>query len=126
MPGGTHPSRAAITTGQLEQLRSLVAELFPGNRFYSQKLNAAGVTFDVASLEDFSRRFPFTTKHELVADQEAHPPYGTALTYPLERYTRCHQTTGTAGAPLRWLDTPESWNWMLDNWAQRVDASRGN
>jgi phenylacetate-coenzyme A ligase PaaK-like adenylate-forming protein len=66
MAGGPQPSRAAITTGQLEQLRSLVAELFPGNAFYSKKLNSVGVTFDVASLEDYSRRFPFTTKSELV------------------------------------------------------------
>jgi len=57
-----HPTRAAIQAGQLEQLRSLLAELFPGNRFYARKLNAAGLTFDVASLKDFSARFPFTTK----------------------------------------------------------------
>ena len=118
MAGGIHPSRAAIISGQLEQLRSLVAELFPANQFYTNKLNAVGVTFDVESLEDFSRRFPFTTKAELVADQRAHPPFGTNLTYPLERYTRFHQTSGTGGAPLRWLDTPESWDWMLENWEE--------
>ena len=123
MPGGTHPSRAAITTGQLEQLRSLVAELFPGNKFYSDKLNAIGVTFDIASLEDFSRRFPFTNKSELVANQLAHPPFGTNLTYPIERYTRFHQTSGTTGTPLRWLDTPESWDWMLDSWTEIYRAA---
>ncbi len=123
MAGGTHPSRAAITAGQLEQLRSLVAELFPANKFYTQKLNAAGVTFDMASLEDFSRRFPFTTKSELLADQRAHPPFGTNLTYPLERYTRFHQTSGTSGAPLRWLDTPESWEWMLESWEEIYRAA---
>ena len=25
-------------------------------------------------------------------------------------------TSGTAGVPLRWLDTEESWQWMLGNW----------
>jgi len=123
MAGGPHPSRAAINTSQLEQLRSLVAELFPGNVFYTQKLSAAGVTFDIASLEDFSRRFPFTTKSELVEDQRAHPPYGTGLTYPLDRYTRFHQTSGTMGAPLRWLDTPESWEWMLESWGEVYRAA---
>jgi phenylacetate-CoA ligase len=123
MAGGIHPSRAAITTGQLEQLRSLVAELFPANKFYTEKLNAMGVTFDVESLEDFSQRFPFTTKAELVADQRAHPPFGTNLTYPLERYTRFHQTSGTSGAPLRWLDTPESWDWMLEGWEEIYRAA---
>ena len=123
MAGGPHASRAAITTSQLEQLRSLIAELFPGNVFYSQKLNAAGATFDVASLEDFSRRFPFTTKTELVEDQRAHPPFGTNLTYPPDRYTRFHQTSGTTGTPLRWLDTPESWDWMLESWAEVYRAA---
>ena len=123
MPGGNHPSRAEIATSQLEQLRSLVAELFPGNAFYSQKWNAAGVTFDVASLADFSRRFPFTTKSELVQNQLAHPPFGTNLTYPLDRYTRFHQTSGTTGTPLRWLDTPESWDWMLDSWTEIYRAA---
>jgi len=117
-PDLTHPTRAAIAAGQLELLRSLVAELFPGNAFYARKLNAAGITFDVASLEDFSARFPFTTKQEIIEDQRAQPPFGTNLTYPLERYTRYHQTSGTTGAPLRWLDTPESWDWMLDSWTE--------
>src|SRR5437870_7622465 len=123
MPEMTYPSRALIQGEQLEQLRSLLAELFPGNQFYSRKLNDAGITFDVASLEDFSARFPFTTKAELVEDQRAHPPFGTNLTYPLERYTRYHQTSGTTGAPLRWLDTPESWEGMLESWAEIFRAA---
>src|SRR5262249_16838586 len=38
------------------------------------------------------------------------------LTYPLARYCRLHQTSGTSGRPLRWLDTAESWDWLLDCW----------
>jgi phenylacetate-CoA ligase len=129
MADGHPPSRTAISTVQLAQLRSLVAELFPANSFYTQKLQAAGVTFDIASLEDFSRRFPFTTKEELVEDQRRHPPYGTNLTYPLANYTRCHQTSGTNGVPLRWLDTAESWEWMIESWTQifnAADVERGD
>src|SRR2546427_12911369 len=110
----TFPDRAAIEASQLEQLRSLLAELFPANKFYSRKLEQAGITFDVASLEDFSARFPFTTKTELVEDQRLHPPFGTNLTYPLKRYTRFHQTSGTTGTPLRWLDTPANWDGLLE------------
>jgi phenylacetate-CoA ligase len=120
---GEGPNRAAIATEQLEQLRSLVTELFPANKFYTSKLNAAGITFDIASLEDFSARFPFTTKPELVQDQLAHPPFGTNLTYPLEHYTRFHQTSGTTGTPLRWLDTPESWEVMVESWAEILRAA---
>ena len=118
-----HPDRAAIESSQLEQLRSLVAELIPANKFYTQKLQAAGVGFDVASLADFSARFPFTTKQELVADQLANSPHGSNLTYPLNCYTRYHQTSGTSGAPLRWLDTPESWDAMIESWSEVFRAA---
>ena len=120
---GAFPNRSAIASAQLAQLRALLSALFPANSFYAQKFSAAGLTADLASLEDFSRRVPFTTKAELVADQRAHPPYGTNLTFPLAHYTRCHQTSGTSGVPLRWLDTPESWAWMLDNWAEVFRAA---
>src|SRR6266478_3199220 len=123
MAEATYPNREALAAEQLEQLRSLVTELFPVNKFYSNKLNAAGITFDIASLNDFSARFPFTTKPELVQDQSANPPFGTNLTYPLERYTRFHQTSGTTGAPLRWLDTPESWEIMVDSWSKILRAA---
>jgi len=123
MGEATNPNREAIAAEQLEQLRSLVTELFPANKFYSNKLNSAGITFDIASLEDFSARFPFTTKPELVQDRLAHPPFGTNLTFPLERYTRFHQTSGTTGTPLRWLDTAESWDVMVESWAKILRAA---
>ena len=61
-------------------------------------------------------RLPLTTKAELNADQAANPPWGTALTEPLERYTRYCQTSSTTGRPLRWIDTNESWQWLLECW----------
>ena len=123
MSHSPHPDRAAIEAGQLESLRTLIAELFPSNKFYTQKLQAAGITFDIASLADFSARFPFTTKAEVVADQLAQPPYGANLTYPLDRYTRFHQTSGTTGTPMRWLDTAESWEAMIECWAEIFRAA---
>jgi phenylacetate-CoA ligase len=112
------PGRREIEARQLDDLRTLLAELIPANQFYTRKLQSGGVTFDVASLQDFSARFPFTSKTELAQDQLAHPPFGTNLTYPLNRYTRFHQTSGTSGAPLRWLDTPESWEGMVECWME--------
>ena len=118
-----HLARPEIESTQLEQLRTLVAELFPANRFYAQKLQSAGVTFDIGSLDDFSLRFPFTTKEELVEDQLRNPPFGSNQTFPLDRYTRFHQTSGTMGTPLRWLDTPESWDWMVESWMEILRAA---
>jgi phenylacetate-CoA ligase len=103
---------------QIERLRALLAELTPGNRFYSKRLAAEGVDAKaITSLEEFSQRVGFTHKQDLVVDQAAHPPYGTNHTYPPERYTRFCQTSGTTARPLVILDTPESWEWMLGNWA---------
>lgn len=119
MAGELEGSRAWIRGRQTDGLAALLAEVYPANPFYRDRLAAAGIPGDSApSLERFSDAVPFTTKAELVADQAAHPPYGTNLTCPVERYTRCHQTSGTTGAPLRWLDTPESWDWMVGQWAE--------
>jgi phenylacetate-CoA ligase len=115
MPG-QFPSREAIQAHQLAQLRQLLGAILPANQFYRDKL--ASVEPDIATLEDFRQRFPFTFKDELVADQLRAPPFGANLTFPLDRYTRFHQTSGTTSAPLRWLDTPESWQWMVENWKQ--------
>jgi phenylacetate-CoA ligase len=120
---GTFPKRLAIGTSQFDQLRVLLAAVFGRNPFYSAKFDAAGVSYKPRHLGEFTDAFPFTTKAEVTADQEAHPPYGTNLTFPLERYTRLCQTSGTSGTPLRWLDTPESWEWMLRNWEQIYGAA---
>ena len=108
--------REAIRTRQLEQLRALLSTVRPANSFYESKLGAARIDKTISSLEEFSARCPFTTKNELASDQQANAPYGTNLTFPLEQYNRIHQTSGTSGKPLRWLDTPESWQSMLESW----------
>jgi phenylacetate-CoA ligase len=60
---------------------------------------------------DRDSELPPLTKSELVADQAAHPPFGTNLTYELGRYVALHQTSGTTGPPLRVLDTADDWAW---------------
>jgi len=108
--------RPALIRLQEDRLRALLSEIVTDNRFYAGKFARAGLSASsVNSLEEF-RRVPFTTKAELIADQEAHPPYGEVHTYPLAHYTRFHQTSGTKGQPLRWLDTPQSWDWLLRCW----------
>jgi phenylacetate-CoA ligase len=102
---------------QWRRFRAMAGELLASNRFVAEKWRRAGVASvdDLGGWDDF-RRLPFTSKAELVADQAAHPPFGTNLTYPLERYVRIHQTSGTSGVPLRWLDTQDSWEWWARCW----------
>lgn len=109
LPASTHP---------LEALRDVLTQVFAANGFYQEKLSQAGC-FDLPnSIEEFTRTIPFTTKADLVEDQAMVPPYGTNHSFPLESYTRCHQTSGTSGKPLRWLDTPQSWSAMVEDWAE--------
>jgi phenylacetate-CoA ligase len=109
-------SRADLARLQGERLALLLREALPLNGFYARKFAEAGLDPATVSTPDDLRRLPFTTKAELLADQEAHPPFGTVHTYPATRYTRYHQTSGTSGRPLRWLDTPWSWTSLLDLW----------
>ena len=96
---------------------SCLRGIYGRNAFYTRKLEEAGIADRPrCGFPDDLATLPVTTKAELVADQDAHPPWGTALTEPLERYTRYNQTSSTTGQPLRWLDTNESWQWMLDCW----------
>jgi phenylacetate-CoA ligase len=118
---GHFPTREAITSHQLAQLRRLLGAILPGNAFYRDKL--AGLEPAIANLEDFRGRFPFSLKTELIEDQLRAPPFGSNLTFPIGHYTRFHQTSGSTSTPLRWLDTPESWNWMVENWKQIYRAA---
>ncbi|MBI3879542.1 MAG: AMP-binding protein [Verrucomicrobia bacterium] len=120
----TFSNRAALETHQLAQLRALLAAILPANPFYAKKMAGSALSKGLGSLDEFRARVPFTTKAEIATDQLAHPPFGSNLTFPIERYTRQHQTSGTSGAPLRWLDTADSWNWMLGNW-ERVHHAGG-
>jgi phenylacetate-CoA ligase len=114
-------NREQLADLQGRRLRMLLAEILPRNAFYSAKFTQAGLkSSDVRSPADLGR-LPFTTKKELLDDQAAYPPYGTALTYPRAQYTRMHQTSGTSGQPLRWLDTPENWAWCVDCWRRIYD-----
>jgi phenylacetate-CoA ligase len=121
--GAGFSNREGLETEQLARLRSLIATLIPANAFYTQKLRAAGTGSEIESLSRFFELAPFTLKRELIEDQRRNPPYGTNLTYPLERYSRFCQTSATTGKPMHWLDTRESWNWMLDSWDRVFEAA---
>ena len=109
---------------QLCRLREMLAPVIETNVFYKEKLTEVGISqpSDIQTLSDY-QQLPFTTKDELSTDQVSHPPYGTNLTFPLEKYTCLHQTSGTTGSPLRWLDTRESWDWWGKCWRDIYSAA---
>src|SRR5205807_2553856 len=98
---------------QLNKLQVLLDEILPRNAFYARKLDQHRRVDDWEAYGGL----PFTTKQEIAEDQARRPPYGTDLTYPLERYVKLHQTSGTTGkAPIRVLDTEQSWDWWAHCW----------
>ena len=119
-----HLGRDALQAWQFTRLSRLLTELHGRNAFYTNKLDQAGIRLDTLALPADLTRLPLTTKAELVADQEANPPWGTALTEPLANYTRYCQTSSTTGRPLRWVDTNESWQWTLECWKVVYRAAR--
>lgn len=98
-----------LQQAKLERLFSLVRGR--PDSFYGRRL--AGFKLDWEHLSDL----PFTTKEDLLNDRLTHAPFGTNFTAPLENYTRFCQTSGTSsGQPMAVLDTPESWESMLNCW----------
>jgi phenylacetate-CoA ligase len=111
--------RAALERRQLERLNQLLQEVLPDNRFYAAKF--AGVKLPLASLEQLAE-LPLTTKDELIGDGSRHA-LPANLTWPLERYVRFHQTSGTHGRPLAVYDTADDWRWWMEVWQYVLDAA---
>ena len=116
-------STLTVEQARVTRLDDLLRQTLDGNPFYQRKYRAAGLSPNdrpgLAELE----RLPYTTKAELVQDQADRPPFGSNLSHPLVRYTRAHQTSGTTGTPLRWLDTSASWEWWLACWREIYRAA---
>jgi len=117
----------ALERHQLTRLNQLLKTILPHNRFYAEKFAgiSAAMLADPAgpltSLDQFAE-LPFTFKDELVSSR--HPgDLAANLTFPIERYTRFHQTSGTRGRPLAVLDTADDWAWWIDCWQFVLDAA---
>ena len=108
--------RKALETLQIEKLCSMLEQIYGRNRFYTDKLDAAGIHPDSIQTLDDLKRLPLTSKSELVQAQSDALPFGSNTTFEESAYSRFHQTSGTTGTPLRVLDTPESWDWWGRCW----------
>lgn len=116
-----------LAARQLGRLNRLLRTILPANAFYAEKLAQLGpdaladAEGPLRSLDELAK-FPFTFKDELLGPTEPGQPAAN-LTYPLARYTRFHQTSGTRGRPLVVLDTADDWTWWIDCWQFALDAA---
>jgi phenylacetate-CoA ligase len=112
--------RSALQQLQLDKLNRLLAEILASNEFYQRKFADCPTKLD--SLDQLAS-LPQTTKEELQPG-EGEGPFAANLTFPIERYVRCHQTSGTRGRPLVVLDTADDWLWWIDAWQYVLDTAQ--
>lgn len=106
---------------QLHKLNQMLAFIVRQNEFYKEKLT--NISIPIQSKNDLAS-LPFTTKEELIKDQQDYPPFGRNHSYPLQYYNRFHQTSGTSGCPLKILDTKTSWQWWENCWLEVLKSSK--
>jgi phenylacetate-CoA ligase len=112
--------RSELGRMQLEKLNRLLAEVLPQSEFYQRKLSGCPARLEnIEQLADL----PLTTKEEL-QPAATDVQFASNLTYPLDRYVRFHQTSGTRGRPLVVLDTADDWDWWIECWQYVLDAAR--
>jgi phenylacetate-CoA ligase len=109
----------SLARHQLQRLNDLLDEIIPANGFYAAKLG--GIERPIRSLDALAK-LPFTFKEELLGISHGHD-LANNRTWPLERYARFHQTSGTHGRPMVVLDTAEDWRWWIECWQYVLDAA---
>src|SRR6266542_337961 len=77
--------------------------------FYRRKWQDAGVSPDTLKSLDALARFPVVQKAELLAAQEAAPPFGGYLCIEPSEVARIHGTSGTTGRPTVFGIGAEDW-----------------
>ncbi|MDC0156512.1 AMP-binding protein [Verrucomicrobia bacterium] len=125
----TNPSREGVSPEEWsiqrwKKFQALLQRVRETNAFQIDHFPGLADCDQWSGFDEFAENCPFTEKNELALDRQQTQPYGTNLTFPVAEYSYFHQTSGTMGEPMAWLDTEDDWSWMLGNW-DRVLAGAG-
>ncbi|MCW5853684.1 MAG: AMP-binding protein [Anaerolineae bacterium] len=91
------------------RVRDIVAHAAAHAPAFHQRLAAAGLTpSDVQTVADLAR-LPILRKDDLLAQQQAHPPFGGLLTVPMGSLRRVFQSPGPMYEPE--ANVPDPWRW---------------
>ena len=118
-----YDTRKEMQQEQLKSMNELLAAARK-NPFYKKRLTDEMLSSEFEHVHQISDVFPCLTKDEIAADHKEFPPFGTNLSLPIEEYNHFSQTSGTTATPIRWLDDPEGWQWMVDNWITVMEQAR--
>lgn len=90
--------RDALRVRQFAVLKERLERLQATNPFFAKKWADAGVDLSrIHDHADFARAVPMIDKLDLLADQEAAPPFGDRLGVSRDRLAQVHLTSGTTG-----------------------------
>jgi len=112
--------RQDLETTQVLKFNDLLRRILPQNRFYAAKL--AGCPQSIRHLDEL-RKFPCTTKAELLPESSLEASFARNLTFPADHYQYLHRTSGTHGHPLLVLDTADDWRWWIATWQYVLDSA---
>jgi phenylacetate-CoA ligase len=91
-------SRPELEALQLDKVRRLIERLYANSSYYRERMEDHRLRpEDVTSLDVFRERFPMSDKADLLADQQAHPPFGGRLSIPRSGVALVNMTGGTSG-----------------------------
>ena len=101
--------RDELAALQDERARALASYARATSGFWRQRLDEAGEVRGVADL----RRMPLTSRHDLDAEQAAHPPFGDYTCSPRESWMGMFTTSGTSGRKLKRVVSWRDWRLMI-------------
>jgi len=91
-------SRAALEAHQLAKVQALCARLHARSDFYRERMDEGGLKGGVVdSLDRFVKAMPTSDKKAFLADQAAHPPFGSRLGVDPAEVVHISMTSGTSG-----------------------------
>ena len=110
------PERERKILAGLQQQLNYIYEHVP---FYRRHYDSKGFhPSQVQTLRDFTQRVPIITKKMLLADQLAHPPFGSYLGVEADQLARVHGSSGTTGAPTLYGISKRDWEYTAGVMAQ--------
>lgn len=90
--------RETLRARQFALLKDRLVHLQATNPFFAKRWADAGVDVTrIQSHDDFARAVPMIDKLDLLADQEAAPPFGDRLGVERDTLAQVHLTSGTTG-----------------------------
>lgn len=102
-----HPS--VFTTGFDSRVRDTITHAYANSSAFRQRMDAVGLApNDIQTASDLGK-LPILRKDDLLALQQANPPFGGLLTVPIGSLRRIFQSPGPLYEPE--ANIPDPWRW---------------